>query len=42
MPRWSAFNATDRPTMVFDTESRVVNDPIKEQRLVIFKALGYS
>jgi para-nitrobenzyl esterase len=42
MPRWSAFNATDRPTMVFDTESRVVNDPIKEQRLVMFKALGYA
>ena len=42
MPRWSAFNATDRPTMVFNTESRVVNDPIREQRLVIWKALGYD
>jgi para-nitrobenzyl esterase len=42
MPRWSAFNATDRPTMVFNTESRVVNDPIKEQRLVMWKALGYD
>jgi para-nitrobenzyl esterase len=42
MPRWPAFNATDRPTMVFNTESRVVNDPIKEQRLVMFKALGYD
>ena len=42
MPRWTAFNATDRPTMVFNTDSRVVNDPIKEQRLMIWKALGYE
>lgn len=42
MPRWPAFNATDRPTMVFNTESRVVNDPIREQRLMIWKALGYD
>jgi para-nitrobenzyl esterase len=42
MPRWTAFNATDRPTMVFNTDSRVVNDPIKEQRLMIWKALGYD
>ena len=33
MPRWPAFNAKERPTMVFNTESRVVNDPIREQRL---------
>jgi para-nitrobenzyl esterase len=42
MPRWPAFNTDDRPTMVFDTESRVVNDPIKEQRLMIWKALGFD
>jgi para-nitrobenzyl esterase len=42
MPRWSAFNAAERPTMVFNTESRLVNDPIKEQRLVMFEALGYD
>jgi para-nitrobenzyl esterase len=42
MPRWPAYNAAERPTMVFNTESRVVNDPIKEQRLVMFTALGYS
>jgi hypothetical protein len=28
--------------MVFNTDSRVVNDPIKGQRLVMFKALGYD
>ena len=42
MPRWPAFNAKERPTMVFNTESRVVNDPIREQRLVMWKALGYD
>jgi para-nitrobenzyl esterase len=42
MPRWSGYNATDRPTMVFNTESRVVNDPIREQRLVMWRALGYD
>ena len=42
MPRWAGYNATDRPTMVFNTDSRVVNDPIKEQRLVMWRALGYD
>ena len=42
MPRWPAFNAKERPTMVFNTESRVVNDPIREQRLTMWKALGYD
>jgi para-nitrobenzyl esterase len=40
LPRWPAFNATERPTMVFNTESRVENDPIREQRLVMFRALA--
>ena len=42
LPRWIAFNATDRPTMVIDNESRLVNDPIREQRLVMFKAHDYA
>jgi para-nitrobenzyl esterase len=42
LPRWTPFNATDRPTMVIDNESRLVNDPIREQRLVMFKALEYA
>jgi para-nitrobenzyl esterase len=42
LPRWTPYNATDRPTMVFNNESRVENDPIREQRLVMFKALGYE
>jgi para-nitrobenzyl esterase len=41
LPVWTPFNATDRPTMVIDNESTLVNDPIREQRLVMFRALGY-
>jgi len=41
LPRWTPFNATDRPTMVFNNESRVENDPIREQRLLMFRALQY-
>jgi para-nitrobenzyl esterase len=40
LPRWIPYNATDRPTMVFNNESKLVNDPIREQRLVMFRALG--
>src|SRR5262245_1364603 len=42
LPRWTPYNATDRATMVFNNESRVENDPIREQRLIMFKALGYA
>jgi para-nitrobenzyl esterase len=42
LPKWPRYNATDRPTMVFNNESKVENDPIREQRLVMFKALGYQ
>jgi para-nitrobenzyl esterase len=41
LPKWPRFNAADRPTMVFNTDSKVENDPIREQRLVMFRALGY-
>src|SRR5581483_6188870 len=33
LPPWPAFNAVDRPTMVFDTRSRVEGDPIRAQRV---------
>ena len=42
LPRWPVFNATERPTMVIDTASRVENDPIREQRLVMFRALNLT
>jgi para-nitrobenzyl esterase len=42
LPRWPAFNAQDWPTMVFDNQSRAVNDPIREQRLAMFRALNLA
>jgi para-nitrobenzyl esterase len=42
LPHWPAFNPTDRPTMVFNNVSKVVNDPIREQRLVMFHATNLS
>jgi para-nitrobenzyl esterase len=42
LPRWPAFNPADRPTMVFNNESKVENDPIREQRLVMFRAMNLS
>jgi para-nitrobenzyl esterase len=35
IPQWTAFNANQRPTMVFGPETRVVNDPGREQRLAL-------
>jgi para-nitrobenzyl esterase len=34
IPAWPAYEATDRATMVFDTRCRVVNDPLREARLL--------
>ncbi len=42
LPQWPAFDAEHRATMVFDNDSKVVNDPIREQRLAMFSALGLS
>jgi para-nitrobenzyl esterase len=39
LPHWPAFNPTDRPTMVFNTVSKVENDPLREQRLAMFEAM---
>jgi para-nitrobenzyl esterase len=40
LPRWPAFNPKDRPTMVFNNQSKVENDPIREQRVAMFDAMG--
>jgi para-nitrobenzyl esterase len=40
LPRWTPFNATDRPTMVFDNQSRVENDPIRDERVAMFRVLN--
>ena len=42
LPRWPAFDAKDRPTMVFDNQSKVENDPIREQRLAMFSAMNLT
>jgi len=42
LPHWPAFNPTDRPTMVMNNQSKVVNDPIREQRLAMFRALDLA
>lgn len=35
IPQWTAFNAGERPTMVFGPQTRLVNDPGREQRLAL-------
>ena len=42
LPRWPKFNSQDRPTMVFNNETKLLNDPIAEQRLAMFEALKYA
>ena len=34
IPTWPAYDATTRATMVFDTRCRVVNDPLRDARLL--------
>jgi para-nitrobenzyl esterase len=40
LPRWPAFTAAERSTMVFDNQSKVERDPIGEQRRVLFEAMN--
>jgi para-nitrobenzyl esterase len=42
MPRWPAFNAQDRATLVINNVSKVVNDPLREQRIAMFGALNLA
>jgi para-nitrobenzyl esterase len=42
LPRWPAFNPKERPTMVFNNESRVENDPLREQRVAMFSAMNLA
>ena len=42
LPHWPAFNANERPTMVINNQSKVVSDPIREQRLAMFHALNLA
>jgi para-nitrobenzyl esterase len=42
LPHWPPFNPADRPTMVFNNQSKVENDPIREQRLLMFSAMNLT
>jgi carboxylesterase type B len=42
LPRWPAFEAKDRATMVINNVSKVVDDPLREQRLAMYHALNLS
>jgi para-nitrobenzyl esterase len=35
LPEWPAFNLESRPTMIFNNECKVVNDPYRQERLAI-------
>jgi para-nitrobenzyl esterase len=39
LPHWPAFTAKDRATMVINNTSRVVNDPLREQRMAMSRVL---
>ena len=42
LPRWPAFNPKDRPTMVFNNQCKVANDPLREQRIAMFSAMNLT
>jgi para-nitrobenzyl esterase len=42
LPRWPSFDPANRPTMVFNNQSRAENDPIREQRLAMFAAMNLT
>jgi para-nitrobenzyl esterase len=42
LPHWPSFDPKDRPTMVFNNQSKVENDPIREQRLAMFNAMNLA
>jgi para-nitrobenzyl esterase len=37
LPSWPAYNNRDRATMVIDNESKVVNDPIRDKRVLLME-----
>jgi para-nitrobenzyl esterase len=42
LPHWPAYDAKDRATLVINNVSKVVNDPLREQRLAMFQAMNLS
>jgi para-nitrobenzyl esterase len=42
LPKWTAYDANQRATMVFCDSSEIVNDPTKERRLAMQEALNLA
>jgi len=42
LPHWPPFNPKERPTMVINNQSKIVDDPIRQQRLAMFRALNLA
>ena len=42
LPQWPAFNVKDYPVMVINNTSKVVNDPLREQRTAMYRALSLT
>jgi para-nitrobenzyl esterase len=42
LPRWPAFTAKNHATMVIDNVSKVVNDPLREQRIAMYRAMNLT
>jgi para-nitrobenzyl esterase len=42
LPHWPAYDADNRATMIINNVCRVLNDPLREQRLAMFHALNLS
>src|SRR5262249_26472252 len=42
LPSWPKFDAKTRPTMVFSSTPKLANDPIREQRLAMWDAMGLT
>ncbi len=42
LPRWPVFSAKDRATMVINNSSKVVDDPLREQRIAMFRAMNLT
>jgi para-nitrobenzyl esterase len=34
IPHWPAYNLEDRPVMIFDSDTRLVSDPAREERVL--------
>jgi para-nitrobenzyl esterase len=42
LPHWPAYDSKERATMVINNVSKVVSDPLREQRIAMFQAWNWS